>query len=106
MDSKLSVALLELFCALGFIVGGLVLGLCCIGLIGPLLVHHGGADLEELGAMLSGAIGGTLLGALAALAALFGASRPRRQRLATLALALAALTALFTGLVMQRFGGY
>lgn len=104
MDSKLSVALLELFCALGFVVGGLVLGLCFVGLIGPRLMHHGGQGLEEIGAMLNGAIVGTLFGVLTAIGALLWASRPRRQRLATSALALAALTALFTGLVVQHFG--
>jgi hypothetical protein len=105
MDSKLSVALLEVFCALAFVVCGTLLGLCFIGLIGPRLMHRGGHGSEELEAMLGGAIAGTLLGVLAALLALFGASRPRRQRLATGALALAALTALFSALVLQRFGG-
>jgi phosphotransferase system glucose/maltose/N-acetylglucosamine-specific IIC component len=42
----------------------------------------------------------------AAVAAFFKTSRSRRQRLATSALALAALTALFTGLVVQRFNGW
>ena len=54
MDSKLSIALLEAFCALGFVVCGVV----------------------------------------------------RRQRFATSALALAALTALFTAIVVQRFGAW
>jgi hypothetical protein len=105
MESKLSVALLEAFCALGFVVCGVVLGFCFGGLIGPRLMNHGGQGLVEIGAMLNGAILGTLLGALAAVAA-FKTSRSRRQRLATSALALAALTALFTGLVVQRFNGW
>ena len=106
MDSKLSVALLEAFCALGFVVCGVVLGFCFGGLIGPRLLNHGGQGLEEIGAMLNGAILGTLLGVLAAVVAFFRVSRARRQRLATSALALAALTALFTGLVVQRFNGW
>jgi hypothetical protein len=106
MGHKLSVALLEAFCALGFVVCGVVLGFCFGGLIGPRLLHHGGQGLAEIGAMLNGAILGTLLGTLAAVAAFFRVSRERRQRLATSALALAALTALFTGLVVQRFNGW
>jgi hypothetical protein len=106
MGNKLSVALLEAFCALGFVVCGVVLGFCFGGLIGPRLLHHGGQGLVEIGAMLNGAILGTLLGTLAAVAAFFRVSRERRQRLATSALALAALTALFTGLVVQRFNGW
>lgn len=106
MESKLSVALLEAFCALGFVVCGVVLGFCFGGLIGPRLMNHGGQGLAEIGAMLNGAILGTLLGALAAVVAFFRTSRSRRQRLATSALALAALTALFTGLVVQRFDGW
>jgi peptidoglycan/LPS O-acetylase OafA/YrhL len=106
MESKLSVALLEAFCALGFVVCGVVLGFCFGGLIGPRLMNHGGQGLAEIGAMLNGAILGTVLGALAAVAAFFKASRSRRQRLATSALALAALTALFTALVVQRFNGW
>lgn len=105
MESKLSVALLEAFCALGFVVCGVVLGFCFGGLIGPRLFNHRGQGLADIGAMLNGVIVGTLLGVLAAVAAFFRVSRPRRQRLATSALALAALTALFTGLVLQRFSG-
>jgi hypothetical protein len=106
MGHKLSVALLEAFCALGFVVCGVVLGFCFGGLIGPRLLRHGGQGLVEIGAMLNGAILGTLLGTLVAVAAFFRVSRDRRQRLATSALALAALTALFTGLVVQRFNGW
>jgi hypothetical protein len=106
MGHKLSVALLEAFCALGFVVCGVVLGFCFGGLIGPRLLHHGGQGLAEIGAMLNGAILGTLLGTLVAVMAFFRVSRDRRQRLATSALALAALTALFTGLVVQRFNGW
>jgi hypothetical protein len=105
MDSwKLSVALLEAFCALGFVVCGLVLGFCFIGFIGPQLLSPGG--LLEGSAMLRGAILGTVLGAGVAVAALLRLSRPRRQRFATSALALAALTALFTGMALQRFSGF
>jgi hypothetical protein len=106
MGQKLSVALLEAFCALGFVVCGVVLGFCFGGLIGPRLMNHGGQGLAEIGAMLNGTILGTLLGVLSAVAAFFRLSRERRQRLATSALALAALTALFTGLVVQRFNGW
>jgi hypothetical protein len=104
--AKVSIALLEAFCALGFVVGGLVLGFCFGGLIGPRLVHHSGQGLAEIGAMLNGAILGTVLGLLAAGAALLWLSRPRRQRLATGALALAAVTALFTAIMVQRFGAW
>jgi hypothetical protein len=103
MDSKLSVALLEAFCALGFIVCGVVLGFCFGGLIGPRLVNHGGQGLEPIGSMFNGMILGTLSGFGAALLAFFRLSRAKRQRLATSALALAALTALFTALVVQHF---
>lgn len=106
MGSKLSIALLEAFCALGFVVCGVVLGFCFGGLIGPRLMDHGGQGLAEVGAMLNGAILGATLGVLTAAAALFGLSRARRQRLATSALALAALTALFTAIVVQRFGAW
>ncbi len=105
-SSKLSIALLEAFCALGFVVCGLVLGFCFGGLLGPRLVDHGGQGLAEVGAMLNGAIVGTMLGIAAAAAAIFRLSRERRQRFATSALALAALTALFTALAVQRFGGW
>jgi hypothetical protein len=107
MDSrKVSVALLEAFCALGFVVGGVVVGFCFGGLIGPRLWGHAGQGLEEIGAMLNGAILGALLGVAAAVVAIFRLSRERRQRFATSALALAAVTALFTGVVVQRFGGW
>ncbi len=105
-SSKLSIALLELFCALGFVVGGIVIGFCFGGLIGPRLFGHGGQGLEEIGAMLNGAIFGAVLGVLAAITAIFRLPRERRQRFATSALALAALTAFFTGVVVQRFGGW
>lgn len=105
MDSwKLSVALLEAFCALGFVVGGLVLGFCFVGFIGPQLLSPGG--LLEGRAMVRGAIVGTLVGVGAAVVAVLRLSRVRRQRFATSALALAALTALFTGMALQRFGGF
>ena len=104
--SKLSVALLEAFCALGFVVGGLVLGFCFGGLIGPRLMNHGGQGLAEIGAMLNGAIVGALVGLLAAAAAFWRLSPGRRQRLATSALALAALTALFTAVMVQRFDAW
>jgi hypothetical protein len=106
MDSKLSIALLEAFCALGFVVCGVVLGFCFGGLIGARLVNHGGQGLAEVGAMLNGAILGTLLGVAAAVTAFFRVSRARRQRLATSALALAAVTALFTAVAVQRFGAW
>jgi hypothetical protein len=105
-SSKLSIALLEAFCALGFVVCGVVLGFCFGGLLGPRLVDHGGQGLAEVGAMLNGAIAGTVLGTLAALVAFFRLSRARRQRFATSALALAALTALFTAVAVQRFGAW
>ncbi len=104
MDSKLSIALLEAFCALGFIVCGVVLGFSFGGLIGPRLIDRGGQGLAEVGAMLNGAILGSALGIAVATAAVLRLSRARRQRLATSALALAALTALFTAVVVQRFG--
>jgi hypothetical protein len=104
--SKLSIALLETFCALGFLVCGVVLGFCFGGLLGPRLMAHGGQGLAEVGAMLNGAIVGTALGAIAAVSAIFRLSRPRRQRLATSALLLAALTALFTAVAVQRFGAW
>jgi hypothetical protein len=105
-SSKVSVALLEVFCALGFVVGGVVLGFCFGGLIGPRLFGHGGQGLEEIGAMLNGAILGAVLGVAASAAAILRLSRARRQRFATSAMALAALTALFTAMVVQRFGGW
>jgi hypothetical protein len=106
MDSKLSIALLEAFCALGFVVCGVVLGFCFGGLIGPRLIDHGGQGLAEVGAMLNGAVVGTTLGVVAAAVAFFRLSRARRQRLATGALALAAMTALFTAVMVQRFGAW
>lgn len=99
-SSKWSIALLEVSCALGFVVCGVVLGFCFGGLLGPLLVNHGA---QSLVALRGGAATGTVLGAAAATAAYFRLSRMRRQRLATNALALAALTALFTAVVVQRF---
>lgn len=105
MDSwKLSVALLEAFCALGFVVCGLVLGFCFLGFIGPQLLSPGG--LLQGSAMLRGAIIGALLGVIVAVAAILRLSRVRRQRFATSALALAALTALFTAMALQRFGAW
>ena len=106
MESKLSIALLEAFCALGFVVCGVVVGFCLGGLVGARLVVHGGQGLAEVGAMLNGAILGTVLGVAAAALAFFRLSRERRQRLATSALALAALTALFTAVAVQRFGAW
>jgi len=106
MESKFSIALLEVFCALGFVVCGVVLGFCLGGLVGTRLVDHGGQGVAELGALLNGAILGTVLGVAAAAAAFFGLSRARRQRFATSALALAALTALFTAVAVQRFGAW
>lgn len=107
MDSgKVSVALLELFCAVGFVVGGVVVGFCFGGLIGPRLFSHGGQGLEEIGAMLNGAILGAACGVVAAIVAIFRLTRERRQRFATSVLALAARTALFTAVVVQRFGGF
>jgi hypothetical protein len=106
MDSKLSIALLEAFCASGFIVCGVVLGFCFGGLIGPRLLGHGAQGSAEVGAMLNSAVLGSALGVAAAVAALLRLSRPSRQRLATTALALAALTALFTALMVQRFGAW
>ena len=103
---KLSVALLEVFCALGFVVCGVVLGFSFGGLLLPRLFSHGGPVLAEAGALLDGAILGTLLGVVAAVLALLRLSRASRQRLATSALALAALTALFTGLVVQHFSAW
>jgi hypothetical protein len=104
--SKLSIVLLETFCALGFVVCGVVLGFSFGGLIGPRLIHDAGQGLAEIGAMLNGAILGTAFGLLAAVAAFFRLSRPHRQRLATSALALAALTALFTAVMVQRFDAW
>lgn len=106
MDSKLSIALLEAFCALGFIVCGVVLGFCFGGLIGPRLLAHGGQSLMEVSKLLNGAVLGSALGVAGAIAAFVRLSRARRQRLATSALALAALTALFTAVVVQRFGAW
>jgi hypothetical protein len=100
---KLSVALLEVFCALGFVVCGVVLGFSFGGLILPRLLGSGGRGLTEVGALLNGAILGSVLGLAAAVAAIWRLPRARRQRFATSALALAALTALFTAVVVQRF---
>ncbi len=105
-STKVSIALLEAFCALGFVVCGVVLGFCFGGLIGPRLVSHDEQGLVAVHAMLNGAVLGTTLGVLAAAAAFFRLSRARRQRFATSALALAALTALFTAMVVQRFGAW
>jgi hypothetical protein len=105
-SSKLSSLLLEVFCALGFVVCGVVVGFCFGGLIGPRLLGHGGQGLAEVGAMLNGAILGALLGVLAAVVALRRLSRARRQRFATGALALGALTALFTAMVVQHFSAW
>jgi hypothetical protein len=102
-SSKLSIALLELFCALGFVVCGVVLGFCFGGLLGPRLWGHAGQGLAEVGSMLNGAIAGAALGVLAAVAAVTRLSRARRQRFATSALALGALTALFTAVAVQHF---
>jgi hypothetical protein len=104
--SRLSLALLDAFCALGFVVCGVVLGFCFVGLIGPRLMHHSGQGLAEIGGMQSGAIIGAVLGSGSAVAAFYWLTRPRRQRLATSALALAALTALFTAVVVQRFDAW
>jgi hypothetical protein len=106
METKFSIALLEAFCALGFVVCGVVLGFSFGGLIGPRLVSHGGQGLAEVGAMLNGAILGAAVGVGAAVGAFFRLSRARRQRFATSALALAALTALFTAVAVQRFGAW
>jgi len=106
MDSKFSIALLEVFCGLGFVVCGVVMGFCFGGLIGPRLLGHGGQGLADASALLNGALLGTALGVAAAVAAFFRLSRMLRQRFATSALALAALTALFTAIVVQRFGAW
>src|SRR5258706_3990966 len=100
---KLSVALLEVFGAMGFVVCGVVIGFSFGGLILPRLFSHGGQSSTEVGALLNGAVLGSALGATAAVLAILRLSRARRQRFATSALALAALTALFTGLVVQHF---
>jgi hypothetical protein len=105
--SKLSIALFEASCALGFLACGVVLGFCFGGLIGPrLLLHQAGAGLAQVGAMLHGTILGGVLGSSVAVAAFFKLPRARRQRLATSALALAALTALFTAVMVQRFDAW
>ena len=106
METKFSIALLEAFCALGFVVCGVVLGFSFGGLIGPRLVGHGGQGLAEVGAMLNGAILGAVLGVAAAVVAFFRLPLARRQRFATSALALSALTALFTAVAVQRFGAW
>src|SRR5690349_166474 len=98
---KLSIALLEVFCALGFVVCGVVLGFSFGGLILPRLFSPHG--LTEVGTLFNGAIFGSVLGVAAAAAAIWRLPRARRQRFATSALALAALTALFTAVVVQRF---
>jgi hypothetical protein len=103
MDStKLSVALLEVFCALGFVVCGVVVGFSFGGLIGPRLLGHG-QGLAEVGPMLTGVVVGAVLGSVAAVVAIWRLPRSRRQRFATSALALGALTALFTALAVQHF---
>jgi hypothetical protein len=104
--SKLSIALLEASCALGFLACGVVLSFCFGGLIGPRLMHHGAPSLAELGAMFQWAIWGAVLGSVAAVTAFVGLPPERRQRWATSALALAALTALFTAVVVQRFDAW
>ena len=103
---KLSVALLEVFCALGFVVCGVVLGFSFGGLILPRLFSRGGPGVTEVAALFNGAILGTVLGVAAAVLAILRLSRARRQRLATSALALAAVTALFTGLMVQHFSAW
>jgi hypothetical protein len=104
--AKLSDMLLEAFCALSFVAGGLVVGFCFGGLIGPRLFHHGGQGLAEIGAMFNGAIVGTFLGILGAVCARQWLPRARRQRVATSVLALGAVTALFTAVMVQRFGAW
>ncbi len=103
MDSKLSIALLEVFCGLSFVVCGVVLGFCVGWLGSPLLFPHDAQGLMRGLAVLSGAIVGALLGISGAVAAYFRLSRERRQRVATTALALAAVTALFTAVAVQHF---
>jgi len=102
---KLSIALLEVFCALGFVVCGVVLGFSFGGLILPRLFSRG-PGVTEVAALFNGAILGTVLGVAAAVLAILRLSRARRQRLATSALALAAVTALFTGLMVQHFSAW
>jgi hypothetical protein len=99
----LSVVLLEVFCALGFVVCGVVVGFSFGGLIGPRLLGHGGQGLAEVGSMLTGVVVGAVLGSVAAVVAIWRLPRSRRQRFATSALALGALTALFTALAVQHF---
>ncbi len=103
MDSKLSIALLEVFCGLSFVVGGVVLGFCAGWLGSPLAYPHDAQGLMRGMAVLCGAIVGALLGISGAGVAYFRLSRGRRQRVATSVLALAALTALFTGVAVQHF---
>src|SRR3954471_7108130 len=103
MDSKLSIALLEIFCGLSFVVCGVVLGFCVGWLGSPLLFPHDEQGLMRGLAVLCGAIVGALLGILGAAVAYFRLVRERRQRVATTALALAALTALFTAVAVQHF---
>ena len=106
MDSKLSVALLEVFCALSFVACGLVLGFCAGCLAGPLLFARDEQGLMKIWAIASGALVGTTLGVSAAGVAYFRLPRARRQRFATSALALAAVTALFTGVAVQHFNSW
>jgi len=101
--SKLSVALLEAFCALSFVVCGVVVGFCLGGLVAPRFLGHGGQGLEEIGMMFNGAILGAGLGIALAVVAALRLPRERRQRFATSALALAAVTALFTAIAIKRF---
>ena len=103
MDSKLSIALLEIFCGLSFVVCGVVLGFCVGWLGSPLVFPHDEQGLMRGLAVMSGAVVGTLLGISAALLVYFRLVRERRQRVATTVLALAALTALFTAVAVQHF---
>jgi uncharacterized membrane protein YeaQ/YmgE (transglycosylase-associated protein family) len=103
MDSKLSVWLLEVFCGLSFVVGGVVLGFCAGWLGSPLIFRHDDMGLMRGLAVLSGAVVGALVGITVAAAAYFGFSREQRQHGATIALALAASTAMFTAVAAQHF---
>ncbi len=103
MDSKLSIALLEVFCGLSFVVSGVVLGFSVGWLGSPLFYPRDEQGLMRGLAVLCGAIVGALLGISGAGVAYFRLSRARRQRVATSVLALAALTALFTAVAVQHF---
>lgn len=102
----LQLMLAEALCFAGFVLGGVVMGFCLGGLLGPRLFGRGGQGLEELGFMFNGAILGGGLGAVAAVAAVVGLRRPLRRRLAGFVGVMAGLTALVTAIAVRYFDAW